>query len=305
MPRLLRCFSAIFLPVVFNFIPIFAMTFIKKNFRYKPSLAKPISIAAAVILLAGGIYYFSSDKSANSGNSELEFVSSGLDKNQRIRTVGDVEEVVAKWVDANPQAVIESLQNMQKKAQEDQLKDAQKNIGNKKDELFNDKNSPQYAPSGYDVTIVEFFDYACGYCKKAQSTISELIKEDKKVRVVYKEFPILGQPSFEMASVAIAVNMVSPSSYVKFHDALMQSNGRGRDAALKAVKTAGISVLEVEKVLKNDKAKIDKVLQENLALGGSIGINGTPGFVIGEELIPGAFGIESFREKIAAVRGSK
>ncbi len=304
MAQLSRSFSARFSSlVVFNFISIFAMTFIKKNFRYKPSLLKPISAVAAVILLAVGIYYFVSKKSdAPKAADAQEAVSSGLDKDQKVRTVGDVEEVMAKWVEANPKLIIMSLQNMQRKAQEDQMKDAGKNIGTKKDELFNDKNSPQHAPSGYDVTVVEFFDYACGYCKKANATVNELLKEDKKVRVVFKEFPILGQPSFEMASVAIAVNIAFPSSYVKFHDALMKSQEKGKAAALKAAKSAGANVAKVEEILSKDKAKIDKILQENLALGGTIGINGTPGFVIGEELVPGALELGAFKEKIAAIR---
>lgn len=281
------------------------MTFMKKNFRYKPSLLKPILIFVSVILVVGLAYYLMNKGSAETKGAEQEINSSGLDKNQKVRTVGDVEEVMAKWVEANPKAIIMSLQNMQRKAQEEQMKDSGKNIGAKKDELFNDKNDPQHAPSGYDVTIVEFFDYACGYCKRANATVNELIKSDKKIRVVFKEFPILGQASFEMSSVAVAVNMVSPSSYVKFHDALMKSQEKGKAAALKAAKAAGINVAKVEEILKKDQAKVDSVLQANLALGGAIGINGTPGFVIGEELIPGALELSALKEKVAAARAAK
>ena len=92
---------------------------------------------------------------------------------------------------------------------------------------------------------------------------------------------------------------------VKFHDTLMKSQERGKAAALKAAKSAGANVAKVEEILKKDKAEIEKILQENLALGGSIGINGTPGFVIGEELIPGAFELAAFKEKIAAARAAK
>ncbi len=281
------------------------MTFMKKNFRYKPSLVKPILIAASVILVIGLAYYFMNKGSEAKKDDAQEINSSGLDKNQKVRTVGDVEEVMAKWVEANPKAIIMSLQNMQRKAQEEQMKDAGKNIGSKKDELFNDKNDPQHAPSGYDVTIVEFFDYACGYCKRANATVNELIKSDKKIRVIFKEFPILGQASFEMSSVAVAVNMVSPSSYVKFHDALVKSQEKGNAAALKVAKAAGVNVSKVEEILKKDQAKVNAVLQNNLALGGAIGINGTPGFVIGEELIPGALELSALQEKVAAARAAK
>jgi len=286
------------------------MSFIKKNFGSKPSLLKPIAIVVAILLVAGGAYSFLAKKSGAASDEKkvdsAEAINpSGIDKDQKVKDVKDVEEVVPKWIEANPRAIIASVANMQKAEMEGKTKDAQKNIATKKDELFNDKNSPQYAPSGYDVTVVEFFDYACGYCKKAQATVEELIKEDKKIRIIYKEFPILGLASKEMSTVGIAVNIIAPSSYKKFYDGMMKSNEKGMDAALKVAKAAGVNMSKLESALKNDSAKINEILQSNLSLGGTIGINGTPGFVIGEELIPGAYELAAFKEKIAAVRAAK
>lgn len=294
------------------------MSFVNKNIG-KPSLVKPIVVVIAVLLLVGGIYtFFGSKKSekpvaeeakkeaANEGDVLSAGVKpSGLDKDEKVKTVEDVEKVIAKWVEANPHMVLQAVANMQKKMNEDHMKNAQKNIGVKKDELFNDKNSPTYSPAGSDVTLVEFFDYACGYCKKAQATVEKLLQEDKKIKVVYKEFPILGQPSMEMSQVSTAVAIAFPDSYKKFHDTLMKSNERGKAAALKAVKTAGLNSAKVEEVLKNQKDQIDGIIQANLVLGNSIGINGTPGFVIGEELIPGALDLDTFKAKVAAARSAK
>ncbi|MFM7621058.1 MAG: DsbA family protein [Alphaproteobacteria bacterium] len=272
----------------------------------KSNPALPFIVIALVIgIVALAIYFFvkKSDKKETDQENPAQVVNpSGLDKDKKISDVEGVEEVVAKWIEANPQAIINSVSNMQRKAMEEQMKNAQKNIGEKKSDLFNDKKTPQHAPSGYDVTIVEFYDYACGYCKKAYSTVNELIKSDKKVRVIFRDFPILGQPSREMAEVSVAVNLADSANFIKFHDNLMGSNDRGKDAAFKAVKSAGINVSKVEEVLKKDKAKIDKILEENLSLGTSIGINGTPGFVIGEELIPGALELAVLKEKISAQR---
>jgi len=275
--------------------------FMKKN----PAI--PFIIVAIVIALVCLVIYLvvkkPSSKTEDANQNPLGVINdSGLDKDKRIKNVEGVEEVIAKWIEANPQAIINSVANMQKKAMEEQMKNAQKNIGEKKEQLFNDKNSPQHSPSGYDVTIVEFYDYNCGYCKKAQSTVEKLIKDDKKVRVIYRDFPILGQPSREMSEISIAVNLLEPSSFKKFHDALMESNERGKSGAIKIAKSIGINTTKLEEVLKNDKAKIDKILEENLMLGSSIGINGTPGFVIGEELIPGAMDLNIMKDKINAVR---
>lgn len=276
-----------------------------KKFGHQSLLSNRILIVAIALVVAIGLYFIlenSSFKKPSDQQKELEIKSSGLDQNDEVENVGDVEEVIAKWIEANPEAVIASLQNMQKRAAEEQMKNAQKSIGDKKDELFKDKNSPQYEPAKYDVTVVEFFDYACGYCKKANATIEKLLEGDKKIRVIYKEFPILGAPSIEMSTVAIAVNMVEPKSYRKFHNALMKSNERGKEAALKIAKEVGINVDKVTAKISSEQEKISEIIQSNLALGSSIGINGTPGFVIGDELIPGAFELEAFKEKVAKAR---
>jgi protein-disulfide isomerase len=285
------------------------MSFSKKN--QKPSSLKLV-IASLIIASIAGIFYYNHTNKNNNNNSEDnktvetkdtgDIKSSGLDPDKSVSDVKDVEQVVAKWIEANPQAIINSVQNMQKKMMEDQMKNAQKNIGQKQNELYNDVNSPQYAPDNFDVSVVEFYDYGCGYCKKANAIVDELIKSDPKVRVIYKDFPILGEPSQEMSKVSIAVNIVAPKSFRKFHDALMKTNERGKQAALKAAKSAGIDTKKIEEALKNEKDKIEKILQDNLALGSSIGINGTPGFVIGEELIPGAMDVNVFKEKISAIR---
>ncbi len=280
------------------------------SFNSKPSLVKPILIIVAILLVIGGAYSLFGKKSESvevvdakkDQAAQTEIQPSGLDKDMKVSNVEDVEKVLAKWIEANPKAIIASVNNMQKKAAEEQLKDAQKNISTKSDELFSNKNDPAYAPAGYDVTVVEFFDYSCGYCKKAQATVSSVLDEDKKVRVIYKEYPILGQASKDMSTVAIAVNMVDPSSYKKFHDALMKSNAHSKDEAIKIAKSVGIDGAKLDKVLKSDQEKIAKILQDNSTLGMSVGITGTPGFIIGEELIPGAIDAASFKEKIAALR---
>jgi len=290
------------------------MSFLNKSsFNSKPSLAKPIAIIVAILLVIGGSYTLLGKKSETAAEDkkdqaqleQVEIQPSGLDKGMDVDDVADVEKVIAKWIEANPKAIIASVTNMQKKAMADQMKDAQKNITTKKEELYNDSTSATYGPADADVTIVEFFDYACGYCKKAQASVSQLLNEDKKVKIIYKEYPILGQASVEIAQVAVAVNMIDPSAYKKLHDALMKSNAHTKDEAIKIAKSVGISGEKLDKTLKTEGEKIGKILQANSTLGASIGISGTPGFVIGEELIPGAIDAATFKEKIAALRSKK
>ncbi len=282
--------------------------FLKSNFDGKPSLAKPIIIVVVVLLVIGGAYALLGKKSdsASEGKEQAEkqaeLKSSGIDPDKKIETVKDVEEVLAKWVEANPQAILNSVANMQRKVMEDQMKNAQKNIGDKKSEIFNDKNSPTYSPKGSNVTIVEFFDYNCGYCKKTNPVVESLIQSDAKVKIIYKELPILGQLSEELSEVALAVNMVDSSAYKKFHDALMNGNVGSKDEALQVAKNLGINVSKVESTLKSQREKIVAAIAANRTLATSIGVNGTPGFIIGEELIPGAVSLEILQQKIAAIR---
>jgi len=282
------------------------MSFLKS--QNKQSIIKlAIAGVAGIAIIAGAYFGYQkfSKKSDSATENTAEKKGSGLDPNQNISEVKDVEEVVAKWVENNPQAILESVQNMYKKAQEEQQKNAQKNISAKKEELFNTKVTGEHAPAGYDVSIVEFYDYNCGYCKKAQASVEDLIKSDSKVRIIYREFPILGQDSLEMSKVSVAVNMISPKSFKAFHDELMKTKEKGKSAALKAAKTAGVNSAELEKTLSSKKDEIEKIINGSIELGSSIGISGTPGFIIGEELIPGAVDKASLQEKIKAIREKK
>lgn len=275
----------------------------------KPSLSKPLIIAVLVIVaIVAAIVFFGTKQKLDAPqalsdqNGERFTVNeTGLDGDDEVENVADVEKVIAKWVEANPQAIIQAVANMQQKAMKQRLDESGQNIKTKNEELYS-KSSPSYAPAGYNVTVVEFFDYNCGYCKKASQVVEQLLKEDKKVRVIYKDFPILGEASYELAKVSVAVNMVEPSLYREFYNALMKSNERNKQGAIKVAKSVGVNQEKLEKALNSKSEEINNLLQSNLSLGSSIGINGTPGFVIGEELIPGAIELEAFREKVAALR---
>lgn len=269
---------------------------------------KAIVTIIILALIAGGAYVLfhknaATDKSEGSAaESGLVIKSSGLDASEEVRTVGDVEKVMAKWVEANPEAIISSVVAMQQKAVERQQQDAQKNISTKKSELFKAKNDPSYTPSGYNVTLVEFFDYNCGYCKRAQSTVEDLIAQDKKVRIVFKELPILGPSSVELSKVAIAVNLVAPDKYLSLHNALMKGSAKTKNEAIAMAKSLGIDADKLNKALESKKSEIEAKIKANQELATSIGINGTPAFVIGDALIPGAVELATLKEKIAAER---
>ncbi len=277
------------------------------SFFKKSNYTKPAIVAALILLIVAVIYIASSNKkhtteTKSETQNEQEVKPSGLDKNMKVSNVEDTEKVITKWIEANPEAIIKSVANMHKQAMEKQEAEAQKNIANKKDELFEDKSSPVFNAKDYDISIVEFFDYNCGYCKKAQSAVEQLLKEDKKIRFIYKELPVLGNSSVELSKVAIAVNIVSPDSYSKFHNALMKSGAKNQDDAIKIAAGLGVSKDQLIKTLDSKKSEIEALIAANHELGALIGINGTPGFVIGEELIPGAVDVATMKQKVADQR---
>lgn len=260
---------------------------------------KKIVILVAAIALASYalITYF--NKSAN--NETIADVALEIDRNMNINSVDDVEKVIAYWIDQNPEAIIQSVTKLQQKAMAERMKDAQKNIATKKREIF-DSKQPSYSPKGYDVTIVEFYDYNCGYCRQANKIVEELISSDKKVRVIYRDFPILGDLSRKISEVSIAASITDKRKFRKFHNELMSNRIKSQEEAIKLASKVGINVSKLKRTLKNKKSQIDKTLQDNIVLGSTIGINGTPAFVIGEELIPGAVDAATLRDKIKSLR---
>lgn len=275
----------------------------------KSSSMLPALIILAILIICGGVYAYTHKKNAKAENSdkaaEVVLKPSGLDTSDKVSNVGDVEKVIAKWVESNPEAIVQAVINMQQKAAKQQMQEAQKSIGDKSSDIFNHKGDPVIAPKNNNVTVVEFFDYNCGYCKKAQATIDQLLDEDKKVKIIFKEYPILGPSSEELTKVSLAVNMVDSNLYIKFHNALMKSNAKNRDDAFKIAASVGVNVDRLKKVLETNKGDIDSIIAFNRELGGSIGVNGTPAFIVGEELISGAVDISVLKEKIEANRKSK
>ncbi|MCW1404471.1 DsbA family protein [Novosphingobium sp. MW5] len=155
-------------------------------------------------------------------------------------------------------------------------------------------------PEG-SVTLVEFFDYNCGYCKRAHADMVRLIEEDPDLRVVLKEFPVLGQGSVEAAQVAVAVNSIAPEKYGEFHEALLLSRGQAnRDSALKAATGIGIDQDELLAAMTTDEA--GQTIEEVYSLANRLGLTGTPSYVVGDEVVMGAIGYDQLREKLDVVK---
>jgi protein-disulfide isomerase len=216
---------------------------------------------------------------------------------------GDIEKIVREYLITHPEVLQEAMAELEKRQQTAELERAKAAVAGNADKLF---NSPRHVvignPQG-DVTLVEFFDYNCGYCKRALTDLVDLIKSDPKLRVVLKEFPVLGQGSVEAAQVAVAVRMQDKTGkkYLDFHQKLLSGRGQVDKAkAMAAAKDVGLDMTRLEKDMASDEIRAS--LEESFRLAEALGLNGTPSYVVGKDVVIGAVGAAALREKVAAAR---
>lgn len=216
-------------------------------------------------------------------------------------TKAEVEKIVEQVIMEKPEIIIESLKKMQEREAATAATKAVEAMKSRKDDIFNSPLSPVLGNPNGDVTIVEFFDYNCGYCKRIYPSLAQLIAEDKNVRVVMKEFPILSDSSELGARAAFAVHHLAPEKYLPFHAALMTHNGQlDKTAIINAAAKLGISEADLTKAMQTDE--VTNAINEDRELGTALNINGTPALIIGEEIIPGAISLEEIKAKIAKLR---
>jgi len=215
----------------------------------------------------------------------------------------EIGTIVRDYLMKNPevlQEVIGELEKRQAVAEADKHMAA---ISTHKEALFNSKRQVNLGNPQGDVTLVEFFDYNCGYCKRALADMLELLKSDQKLRFVLKEFPVLGPGSVEAAQVAVAVNMQDRTGkkYLEFHQKLLGGRGQiDKAKALAAAKEVGLDMARIEKDLQSGEVKA--TLEESVKLAEALGISGTPSYVVGQSVIPGAVCVGALKQQIEAAR---
>ncbi|MYE59894.1 MAG: DsbA family protein [Alphaproteobacteria bacterium] len=207
--------------------------------------------------------------------------------------------IVREYLIENPEVIEEAMRALRANRDAARQQVVRRVIERNRDALFSHPMTPVSGDSRGDVTLVEFFDYQCGYCKRALGPMKELLAGDPKLRVAWKEFPILGPASRFAARAALAA--ARQGRYLDFHLAVMGARGNPTESSVVAI--AEDLGLDVER-LRRDMADpaIEAYLDETNRLARDLGITGTPAFVIGDTLVPGAVGIARLRQLIADVR---
>ena len=213
----------------------------------------------------------------------------------------EVEAIIKDYLIKNPEVLLEAQAALSAKQEASQQQAQGQVISQNHDKLFNSSLDAVFGNPKGDVTVVEFFDYNCGYCKRALPDMDALLKSDPKLRFVMKEFPILGPDSTKAHIVAKAFKALMPEKYLEFHRDLLGRDGRAtEDAAMQiAVKLGGNEKAIREKMKSPD---IAQAFQQNYDLANALNINGTPSYIIGNEEVPGALGADALAEKISHIR---
>lgn len=213
----------------------------------------------------------------------------------------EVEHVVHDYILKNPEIVLEAIQELRRRdemAAQAQQQHALSAMVTDKDA---NRNDPWIGNPDGDVTMIEFFDYRCGFCKRVFDDIQTLIKDDGNIRYVLKEFPVLGPESIYASRAAMAVWLHQREKYQPFHVALMSNKGALSNAkVLDLAASVGVDVKAMSAKMKDPV--IDQTFDKTRAQAEALGITGTPGFVVGNKVVPGAIPLATMKQLVAAAR---
>jgi protein-disulfide isomerase len=213
----------------------------------------------------------------------------------------EVEAIVKQYILDHGDVLIEGVNNFQKKEEEQANKASEVKAKELLATLKDNKNVAVVGNPDGDVTVVEFFDYNCGYCKKAFEEIQSLIKDDKNVKIVLYDMPILGPESHEISKWSLAAK--KQDKYFEYHTALMNhQGGKDNDTLKKLAEDAG---LDADKLAKDkDAPEIEAEIKKHLETASSLGIQGTPGFLISEKVFRGYIPYDVIKNTIKDVRSA-
>ncbi len=214
---------------------------------------------------------------------------------------GEIERIVRDYLIANPEVIEEAINALRAKRELEAVAAQSKAIEDRREAIFDSDHQMVLGNPQGPITLVEFFDYNCGYCKRALSDMTALIDANPDLRVVIKEFPILSEGSVEAARISVAIKDSAPENYLKFHEELFSRPGQASgDKALAIAADLGLDADALREAANAES--VTRNLQEVQQLAEALGISGTPSYVIGGELVPGAAGYDALQAKVTAVR---
>jgi protein-disulfide isomerase len=215
----------------------------------------------------------------------------------------EIEGIVKEYLLAHPEVLQDVMAELEKRQQAAEDEKHRSAVEENRKALFSSPHQVVLGNPQGNFTMVEFFDYNCGFCRRALADMLDLLKTDPNLKFVLKEFPVLGEGSVDAARVAVAVRMqdTTGKKYIEFHQKLLGGRGQADKArALAVAKDVGFDMARLEKDMTSDEVK--KTIDENMKLADALGVSGTPSYVVGNDVVVGAVGLDALRDKINAGR---
>lgn len=210
-----------------------------------------------------------------------------------------IEDVIRQYLLDHPEVIVEAMEKLQERRRAAEAEAARKALAANGEAIFNDPSSPVADNGRGDVSLVEFFDYRCGVCKRVHPIVAKLMAGDGGLRRIYKEWPILGPASVYAARAALASRY--QGKYFSFHNALMEAQGGlNEQSILKIAKRIGIDVARLVKDM--ERPEIEATLRRNFALAEKLNLTGTPSFVVGDRLVRGGRDLQTMQGLVAEQR---
>jgi protein-disulfide isomerase len=214
-------------------------------------------------------------------------------------TEDQIKQLALEAILENPQIIMEAVALLEAQRVEAEAVANAEVLRDQREFLLNDPNAPTMGSADASAVIVEFFDYNCPYCKRAANDVKALLAADPDVRVVYREWPILGEASVLASRAALAAR--AQGKYEEMHWALMEMRGRAEEASiLAAARNIGLDIAQLEIDMQSDA--VNAHIDASRALAQSLGFTGTPAFVIGDALVPGAIPLDQLQSLVADAR---
>ena len=213
----------------------------------------------------------------------------------------EMGQFIREYLLENPEVMLEVQAALAAKQHSQRGEQAGQAVAANHDAIFNSQDDIALGNPDGDVTVVEFFDYNCGYCKRALADMEKVLATDPKVRIVLKELPILGPDSLDAHRVSNAVRLIAPEKYGEFHRALLGSTGTAtEESAIEVAAALGISEADLRKSMAENPN--DQLVRDAYTLATNLGVTGTPTYIVGNEALFGAVGADAIQEKVANVR---
>lgn len=211
----------------------------------------------------------------------------------------EIEQIVRDYIMEHPEVILEAVQAMQARQEAEEAAQAAANLAQLRDDIIAGPSTMVAGNPEGDVTLVEFFDYRCGYCRRVAPDVMTLIEEDSGIRLAMMEFPILGEESMVAARAALAAD--KQDMYWEMHLELLNFRGTYDADSIRAI-AADLGMNPDRLIADMASPDVDAMINRNYELAQALGINGTPAFIVGQTIVPGAISLQALQDLIEQAR---